>query len=96
MNRAKAVAHNFLKQKTFHEWHYWAYDEWLTRVMFEDPRHQCDYLHSMRMEISEGTDWIIKELEQQEEYELCDRVMKHTKELRVECLKMEMETEKLL
>lgn len=96
MNRAKAVAHNFLKQKDFNMWHHWAYDEKLTEVMFDDPGHQCDYLHAMRMEISAGSDWMLEELEQQEEYELCHKIKEHTKELRVEALRMEMETEKLL
>ena len=96
MNRAKAIARNFIKQKDLAMWHHWAFDEKLTDVMFDDPGHQCDYLHAMRMDISQNTDWVIKELEDQEEYELCAAVVKHTKLLRVEALEMEMEVEKLI
>ena len=65
MNRAKAIARNFIKQKDLAMWHHWAFDEKLTDVMFDDPGHQCDYLHAMRMDISQNTDWVIKELEDQ-------------------------------
>ena len=93
-NHAIAVAQNFIKQTDLNMWHYWAFKEKLTDVMFEDPVDQCDYLHAMRMDISENTDWIIKELEEAEEYELCAAVVKHTRLLRVEALDMEMEVEK--
>jgi len=55
-----------------------------------------NYLHWLRMDLSQGFEEIIKDLEKEEEYELCGKLKQKVSQLRAEALGIEMKLEKRL
>ena len=101
------MANRVLKLTNFGEWWetYYQVDSWLTEQTFksevnnmieEHGTEVLEWIHALRMDFSNGVDFLIKDLEKFEEYELCGQLKAKQKELRMEALNLEMKLEKFL
>lgn len=100
-NYQDIITRDFLRMESFLEWHQYAFDYSLVEFVVDEdneikPAEACDWIHTCRMELSQGIDQIIQYHLDMENYEIIPKIKEHVAKLRVEALRIEMNVEKFM
>mgnify|MGYP001113784437 CR=1 FL=1 len=95
------ISQEFIKLDCFLDWHRHMHGHSLVEFIKEDGDeinnfNICDWLHTCRMELSDGANELIQYHLDNENYEIIPQIKAQESKLRVEALQMEMNLEKFI